>query len=127
MKRTGFMLILILGCLSCAGKVNFYNRDGWSRTLTEQHMANRLLVSENEAVVEKINLELPAGKSLRAKGIVRVLVDTDGHVTSAIIEKPIAGLEKALLKAAQNSRYRKIRDRHNRPISYVVVLEYLFE
>jgi hypothetical protein len=127
MKKIGFILILMLGCLSCAGNGYFYNRDGWSHALTEQHLANRLLVSENEAVAEKISLESPPGKSIRAKGIVRVLVDTDGQVVAAIIDKPIAGMEKALLKAALNSRYRKIRDRHNRPISYMVVLEYLFE
>jgi len=124
-----FFCILSLTLFNCAGVTNYYNREGWSYSFTESQFQNRLVVTEKEAVEEKAELTLPQGASIRGKAAVKVLVDPDGTLVAAIVDKNIDGVkdfEKKLIKAAQKTKFFKVKDNRDRPTYYVTIIEYIF-
>jgi outer membrane biosynthesis protein TonB len=105
----------------------YYNREGWSYQMTLEQFKNRLVVAEKDAVIEKAVPQLPKGMSVKGKTAVRVLIDPDGNIQAAAVEKTVAGIEKELIQAAKKSKYAKMRDHLERPTHYVTLITFVLQ
>ena len=129
MKRE--ILIIIVGLLftSCAGITNYYNRDGWSYSMTQELFANRLVISAKETVLEKAALQIPAGKKLKGVASVKVLIDPDGSLVAVTMGRQIQNakwLNKYLINAAKKSKFAKMKNQLDLPTHYISILSYTF-
>jgi hypothetical protein len=129
MKRVSFLMLIGILLVNCAGIKHYYNRDGWSFSMTQESFKNRLVISPKEAVLEKVEPELPTGVRLVGVASVKVLIDPDGMLVATAIDREITNakwLDKYLIAAAKKNKYAKMKDQLNRPTHYVAIIVYSF-
>jgi len=127
MKKIMELVVLLAFLAGCAGNAYYFNREGWSHSFTEEQFTNKLIKTEEEAIKEKVELERDANTPPKGKASVKVLVDRDGGVIAAAVDKKQTGIApKILLNAAKKSKYNKLKDHINRPTEYVVYLKYIY-
>jgi len=129
MRRVSFLLLLGILLLHCAGVTHFYNREGWSYSLTQESFKNRLVISPKDAILEKAEPAIPTGTRINGVASVKVLIDPDGTLVAAGIDREIPNakwLNKKLIDAAKRTKYAKMKDQMNRPTHYVAIVVYSF-
>lgn len=129
MRRVSLLLLMGILMLHCAGVTHFYNREGWSYSLTQEAFKNRLVISPKEAILEKAEPVVPTGAKINGVASVKVLIDPDGVLVAAAIDREIPNgkwMNKNLIAAAKRSKYAKMKDQMNRPTHYVAIIVYSF-
>lgn len=129
MKRAFFVVLIGLLFTGCAGITHYYNRDGWSYSVTQEQFKNRLVISPKEAVLEKVEPKIPSGAKVVGVASVKVLIDPDGTLIAAAIDREIQNaswLNKHLITAARKTKFAKKKDRLDRPTHYISIIVYGF-